>query len=140
MKIENIIDLCVNWGYWVKLSEHEGFIFYMEEMLKRGRVLMLYENNTPIGMVTFFITNDYDSLYKKDIWDTPNEDQKGHQVYVDKMICKHMTLKMRRDIQELIENNFPLVTEAHYHREPKDRHVMIKRRCYEKVHCENTKR
>ena len=128
MTFEDLASIYQSWGHPIKPSQYEAFRNYTTTMLKNKRVIFVRSENGLEAVIFFFITNDYSKLYKKSIWAMPVEDEGGSQAYIDKMICSHWTLGIRRHIQEFIESNFPNVVEAFYHRAPFDRCVRIMRR------------
>lgn len=128
MTFLDLASLFIRWGYLIKPHHYKNFELYFKEMLRRNRV-MIVQNDTEIqAVLTYFLTDDYETLYKKSHWDIPRENPEGHQIYVDKMICKNWKVPIRRIVQDLIEDSFPNVMEGHYHRAPYDRHIKIMRR------------
>ena len=128
MRFAHIAMLCESWGWRIKPQEYLGFKEYFERMLGRERVMIMMNDGFPCAILTFFLTNDYESLYKKSEWATPIDDETGSQIYVDKMVSSGWTPTLRRKVQETIEERFPNVMEGYYHRAPYDRCVKIYRR------------
>lgn len=128
MTYNNMLNILESWGFKLKTSEYFGFKQYCRNMIDRQRMIIMTEDRNIVGFLFFFITNDYTTLYKKGEWETPQDINNGTQMYIDKMICKKWTLYTRRLIQDVIENTFPSVEIAVYHRAPKDRCVIINRR------------
>lgn len=128
MKFVHLANLMQNWGFIVKPKHFGLFELYLNKMLKANQVIIVKDEGLIIAILTFFTTNDYDKLYKKSTWEFVKSEQDGHQLYVDKMVCSNWTKRVRIAIQRAIQEAFPFVTEAYYHRAPKDRLVKIKRR------------
>ena len=91
-------------------------------------MLVVTDNGKIEVIMFFFLTFNYQDLYKKAEWATPKDNPLGNQIYIDKMICKKWTLPIRKAVQNLIQESYPDVTKAYYHRAPKDRCVRINRR------------
>lgn len=128
MTFEHLAVLFLRWGLAVKPEHYDGFRGYLLEMMRRERVMTIWNGDEIEAVVTFFITNDYDKLYRKSDWHIPDDEPDGYQIYVDKMICKKWTVSIRKALQETIESRFPNVTEGYYHRAPIDRCIKIYRR------------
>lgn len=125
MTLDDVVDSLLEWGYVINPREYDRFRDYVREMFARERVLMMFKEDELMAIILFHITNDYERLYKKGLWDIPDGDPEGHQVYIDKMVCKSMTLPLRRAIASAIVNKYPRVDEGYYHRAPYDRCVKI---------------
>lgn len=128
MKIDNLILLFQYWGYAVDPRESHNLERYIKEMVKRNRVLLISNDGEAEAILTFFITNNFNQLYRKPTWATPEEDADGTQIYVDKMVCRRVTLPLRRKLQDTIEELFPNIEAAYYHRAPYDRCIRINKR------------
>ena|SRR3990167_8830816 len=124
-KLLHILD---SWGMSLKTEHYYDFKNYMHQMMKRHRMIIVTDSGNVIAIIFFFLTFNYQNLYKKSEWATPEDNSLGNQIYIDKMICKKWTLAIRRKVQELIQTNYPEVTLAYYHRAPNDRCVKINRR------------
>ena len=128
MTLDQLIRVFYFWGYSVKPDQEAGFRTYLETMLSKGRVMVIEDKEGLAAILTFFLTNDYDALYRKGLWDVPDDNQNGHQIYIDKLVSREYNSPIRRLIQDKIEESFPNVLEGHYHRAPYDRHIVIYRR------------
>jgi len=128
MTFSQLTDIFESWGYVIKPEHYFGFKNYCQKMMKMGRVIVIVNGPNIEALVFFYLTNDYTKIYKKGEWDIAMDDMFGSQAYIDKMVCKRWTLEIRRKLQTLIEERFPSVKEAFYHRAPFDRCVRIKRR------------
>ena|SRR3990167_1150201 len=115
-------------GYMPKTEHYWEYKNYVNEMLRRNRVLSVIDESIIKCLIFFFITNNYEDIYKKSTWFLPNEDLHGNQIYIDKMVCASWTPSLRRFVQSSIEEKFPNVNEAYYHRAPLDRCVKIYKR------------
>ena len=124
----DIINLMKAWGHNLKTEHIAGFLYYFRQMVHKNRVATVSDEHGVQAVIFFYLTNDYRLLYKKDIWALALDKPSGCQVYVDKLVCREWNLEIRRKFQDFIESTFPNVTEAYYHRAPKDRCVRIKRR------------
>jgi len=128
MTFDKLLHIFQSWGFDLKTEHYWSFKQYCQNMLKRKRVIVVMNGDQIQGVAFFFLTNDYLHLYKKGEFEYPNDTETGFQMYIDKLICKHMTPAVRRSLQDIIESSFPNVKEAYYHRAPKDRCVRIDRR------------
>ena len=128
MTFDDMLRVFDSWGYPLKTEYYWDFKQYCQTMLRRKRVIIVMNGEEIQSVVFFFLTNDYLRLYKKSEFETPDDKECGFQMYVDKMICKHWTPAVRRSVQDIIEERFPHVKEAYYHRAPNDRCVTIRRR------------
>lgn len=128
MKIDTLLMLFIQFGFYVTKRHHAPMVAYYEEMMRRKRLIVCSDESGPVALITFFVTNDYTALYKKSTWDLAREDENGSQIYVDKLVCRQWTTQLRKQIREVFEAGFPSASEAFYHREPFDRCVKIYRR------------
>lgn len=127
MKFSHLANIFISWGFQVKPHEYLAFQEYTEEMLRRDRVIAVYQNNAIQAIICYYLTKDYTKLYKKNWWEIPLEDASGHQIYIDKMICRKWTKDLRLAVKMAIEQKFPHIKECYYHRAPFDRCVKISR-------------
>lgn len=128
MTFDQMLRVFDSWGHSLKTEHYWDFKQYCQIMLRRKRVICVMNGDQIQAVVFFFLTNDYNKLYRKSEFSTPDDNETGFQMYIDKMICKHWVPAVRRSLQEIIETNFPHVSEAYYHRAPNDRCVIIRRR------------
>lgn len=128
LKIENLRNLFLSWGYFSNDLYWNGFKTYLEKVIPMNRLIVIQKDNEIEALITFFITNDYERLYKKGSWEIPSEDPDGTQVYIDKMIARKWTPSLRRCVQEMLESKFSNTTEAYWHREPFDRLIRVRRK------------
>ena len=127
--MEWILNEMVKWNFVVYKDYLADFKLYFEEMKKRNRILLVRdETGDLIAVLFFFLTSDYQSLYKKDLFATPDDEPTAHQVYVDKISAKFYNRELRNQIGDFFEAQFPQATELHYHRPPYDKHIIINRR------------
>lgn len=128
MKFYQIARLFYEWGWEIKHEHYVAFSDYMKEMVKRKRVMMIYENDEPIAVILYFLTDDYKKLIEhKRTWDIVEDNPDGHQIYIDKMICKSFSRQLVREIKLVVEKEFPNVIMGVYHRAPNNKCV--------KIHC-----
>ena len=97
-------------------------------MMKKNRVMLIDGPKGIEAIIMFHLTNSFEKLYKKGLWDIPEDEPDGSQIYIDKMICRKWSFSLRRKIQDTIEDYFPNVLEGYYHRAPYDRCVKIYKR------------
>src|SRR3990167_8296794 len=110
-------------------SELRNFKDKLRRIINFGKyAITVMDNNEILAIIFFFITNDYVRLYKKSEFATPDDTVGGFQVYIDKMLCRKWTPKIRKLVQHELETNFPYLSEAVYHRAPNDRCVKLYRR------------
>jgi len=138
MTFDHLANLMLNWGYEINTKHYFQFRYYLEEMLKKNRVMILRNEETGLieAIILYYITNDYEKLYKKPMWKVAKDDENGTQIYIDKMVCRKYTKDVRHNLGRAIQERFPNVKELIYHRAPKDRCVRILREGkYEQVPC-----
>lgn len=128
MNFNSLCNAFLDWGFYLPPAHYVGFKKYIETMVHRNRLIAIEDENGLCAIITFFLTNDYETFYKKGLWDTPLDDDNGTQIYVDKMVCSKYSKDLRNALKETIEELFPLVEIGVYHRAPKDRCVKIYRR------------
>ena len=128
MTYDKLLCIFESWGFKLKTEHYWDFKQYFQIMLRRNRVITVMDNNEILAIIFFFITNDYVRLYKKSEFATPDDTVGGFQVYIDKMLCRKWTPKIRKLVQHELETNFPYLSEAVYHRAPNDRCVKLYRR------------
>lgn len=128
MRFHQLAQLFYTWGWEVKHENYVAFSDYLKDMLKKDRVFVIYENSIIVAVLLYFLTDDYTKVYKKRTFDTITDNPEGHQIYIDKMICKKWTPSLRHYIKSQILEKFPGVQEGYYHRAPRDRCVKILRR------------
>ena len=128
MTFDNLLHIFESWGFDLKPEHYYDFKQYAHQMLKRHRVIVITSDGQIEAILFFFLTFNYQKLYKKSEWQVPDDNPDGNQIYIDKMICKRWAKDIRRKAQELIESTFPDVKSGYYHRAPNDRCVKIIRR------------
>ena len=131
MRFGQLAKIFQEWGWEIKHEHYVAFSDYLKEMLKRRRVIVIMRDNNIEAIFTYYLTDDFNKIYKKRTWDVVDDDQNGHQIYIDKMIAKNVNIRTIRTIQDFIEENFPNVDIGIYHRAPFDKCVRIHRR---KIH------
>lgn len=127
MRFHNLAAMFYRWGWHIKHDHYVAFSDYVKEMLKRKRVFAIYDNAEIIAIVFYYLSNDYRLIYKKGTWDVVNDDPNGHQIYIDKMVCKKFDRNVLRAIKQSIEDEFPNITEGVWHRSPFDKCVRVRR-------------
>jgi len=128
MTFVHLANLMQNWGWKIKPKHYQSFSDYLREMLSRNQVMIVMDGEFIEAVLFFYITNDYSKLYKKSTWAIGESDPDGHQMYIDKMVCRKWTKSVRESVQRAIQEKFPQVNEAYYHRAPYDRCVKIMKR------------
>lgn len=127
MTPDNLALVMARWGFEIKPHQYKGFQAYLAGMLKKDRVMVIRRNGDLDAIIFYYLTDNYLNLHKKSTWEIAQDNPEGHQIYVDKMVCRHWTRQLRESIRQAIERKFPLVTEGIYHRAPFDRCVKISR-------------
>lgn len=126
MKFFHLANIFISWGFQVKPHEYQAFEKYTDEMLHRDRVMAIYCGKDLQAIIFYYITKDYLKLYKKSVWEIPtSDDYEGHQIYIDKMLCRKWTKELRQAVKRAFEHKFPHIHEVYYHRAPIDRCVKI---------------
>lgn len=125
MTLVHLANLMQNWGIEVHPDHYYSFEAYLNEMLRRDRVMVIWNGVYIEAVILFYLTNDYEALYRKPMWKVAEDNSDGHQIYIDKMVCRRWTKTLRKLVYEAIEAKFPNVTVGYYHRAPKDRCVKI---------------
>ena len=134
MTFIHLANLMQNWGYEIDMKHYYQFKYYLEEMLKKNRVMIVRRNGLIEAVIIYYLTHDYTKIYKKPMWRVTEDSEDGSQVYIDKMVCRKWTRTAREDIGRALQEHFPNAKEVIYHRAPKDRCVKIRRRSeYEPV-------
>lgn len=129
MTFDNLANLMQNWGYEIKSTEYENFSNYLQAMLTKNRVMLIWDKGLISCVIIYFLTNDVENAYKKSTWEVPQDDPDGDKIYVEKMVCSGWSGGLRKLVYEAFKEKFPQVTEVHYHRAPFDRpHKIIIRR------------
>lgn len=128
MRFNQLSILFYEWGWQINHDHYVAFSDYLKEMLKMNRVMMIQNNGEIEAIILYYLTNDYEKLYKKKTWELAKDEPYGSQIYIDKMVCKKFTKEIRKALQEAIESEYPNVTLGVYHRAPKDRCFKIYRR------------
>ena len=128
MTYDKLLDVFSSWGLKLPTEHYWDFKQYCQNMLKRNRMMVVVNDGQVLAVLFFFITNDYNRIYRKGEFEYPMDNPYGFQVYVDKMLCKNWNYTIRKIVQQRIEESFPHVKEAVYHRAPNDRCVKIYRR------------
>ena len=132
MKFHHLANLMQNWGWQIRVEQYTGFADYLHEMLKKNRVFVIYDGELIVAVVIYFLTDDYNKVYKKKTWEVVSDNPEGNQMYIDKLIAGKWNPTIRKAVQMAIQEKFPQIEVAYYHRAPKDRLVTIMRRgCYE---------
>lgn len=128
MRFQQLARIFQEWGWDIKHEHYVAFSDYLKEMLKRKRVMVMMDGENIIAILTYYLTDDFNKIYKKRCWDVVDDNEEGKQIYIDKMIAKKINRETIRTIQNFIEENFPNVDVGIYHREPYDKCVRIYRR------------
>jgi hypothetical protein len=125
MTFDHLANIFFSWGWKVPHNNYGMFKNYLQAMLKKDRVLVVKDGSNIVAILIYYITDDYETLYKKGTWDIAEDNPEGHQFYIDKLVALNFTPLIHRLIKEAVRERFPNVTEAFYHREPKDRCAKI---------------
>jgi len=128
MKAPQMANLLYKWGMVIAHQHYIPFCDYLKEMVRRERVFIIKEGDEIIALCFYFLTDDFNLVYKKGTWDLVIDNPEGHQIYIDKLFSSKWTKKVREAVKDAIEEKFPHIEEGIYHREPKDRCVRIRTR------------
>lgn len=128
MRFNQLAHLFYDWGWEIKHEAYVAFSDYLKEMLKRNRVITVMNGDAIEAVLFFYLTNDYRRLYRKPTWAIVEDEPEGSQIYIDKMVCKKFTKELHIRLAQAIEERFPQVVEAFYHRAPFDRCIKIRRK------------
>jgi len=101
---------------------------YAKKMLDRGRIITI-ESDQVECVLFFFLINfeDKETYVNRPMWTCPEDTESGTTIFIDKMICRKWTVGLRKALEDAIVAKYPHVTDAFWLREPKNRHVIIKR-------------
>lgn len=128
MTFDNLSNIFLSWGRYIDPHQYEAFKHYFEECLKINRVMFIRNENSDVdAILTFFLTNDENKMYKPSLWSLIEDNPEGNKIIIDIMLCRNWNLPIRRILQDVIEQNFN-VKEGHYYHAPYGPHVKIKRR------------
>lgn len=125
MRFHQLSNLFYSWGWKINHEHYVAFSDYLKAMLKMDRVLTVMEGEEIIAIVLYYLTDNYEVLYKKGTWELAQDYPSGSQMYIDKMICKKFDRQVLRAIKEAVEDRFPQVKVGVYHRAPNDKCVKI---------------
>lgn len=125
MTLPEFMNIMEKWGYAINPKQHAGFHAYAQGMFNRRRAMLVRKGKSPEAIIFYFLTNNYEQLYKKGMWDLVPDNFLGRQIYIDKMLCRRWNKEIRNTVKKAIEAKFPWVLEAVYHRAPFDRCVKI---------------
>ena len=101
-----------------------------------NRVIIIESEFGGEAIIFYFLINpeNKEIFSNRPMWSCPEDDLEGTMIFIDKMICRKWTVGIRKALEEAIVDKYPLITEALWLREPKNRHVIIKRG-ERYVHC-----
>lgn len=128
MNITNLLYYFQSWGMQVKPSEVRSFYCYVNEMLKRDRVLIMDAEDGMEAILFYFITDDVHKFDNRPVWSTPEDSERGSTIFIDKMVARKWTKPLRVAVQDAIESRYPFIERAFWLREPLNRNVIINRR------------
>lgn len=136
MTIYDILNSFIYWGKYVKSEQVPSFKRYISEMLRRNRVMVIDGDNGMEALICYFITDDVTKFNNRPLWSCPQDSERGHTIFIDKMVARHWTHALRREVQSSIEKKFPFIEQAYWLREPNNRSVIIKRRRAHELHSQ----
>lgn len=128
MKFDDLYWTFCSWGFAIQPQYYQRFKVYFEEMLRRRRVLMIWDRDELQAVLMFFITRDHDTLANKPEFSIPYDDINGTEIYIDKMVAKQFNMKLKHSIQEALESLYPNVQIGFWHRSPNNRCVVTYKR------------
>ena len=102
---------------------------YKQTMLARNRVIVIEDDGQPEALIFYFLIppDSKQTFVNRPMWSTPEDDPTGTLIFIDKMICRKWTVSLRKALEDAIVSKYPHVTDALWLREPKNRHVIIRR-------------
>lgn len=126
MKFAQLSRTFYEWGWQIKHEHYVAFSDYLKAMLKKNRVMLILKDGEIEAIILFYITDNYDKVYKKFDWEVVDDNENGNLAYIDKMVCKKYTKSLRMAIYDALVEKYPNIDEAMYLR-AKDRKVIIRR-------------
>ena len=128
MNLSNLHTYFQAWGKMVRPQEIGSFNRYVSRMLRRNRVIILNGEDGMEAILFYFLTDDVSLFNNRPLWSTPEDDENGHTIFIDKMVARKWTKLVRLAVQDAIEKKYPHVETAYWLREPLNRSVIIRRR------------
>lgn len=128
MKIDDISNCFLSWGYLVRRDQLDYFNAYIREMLNRKRILAITNGEEIDAIISYFLTDNISKFENKPNWSTPSDSEDGEIMFIDKMVARKWTKSLRVSIYNAIKEKYPFVTQVIWLREPINRHVIINMR------------
>lgn len=125
MRIYDILNSFMYWGKVIKSSEMPKFKLYIAEMLRRNRVMIVNGEEGMECLICYFLTNETEKFANRPMWSTPEDSTQSKTIFIDKMVARKWSRSLRDAVKNAINEKFPFVEEAHWLREPLNRHVII---------------
>lgn len=136
MNINNLHLYFQAWGKLVRPADVQSFNRYVSKMLLRNRCIIINGEQGMEGIIFYFLTDDVKPYANRPMWTTPDDNESGHIIFIDKMVASKWTKSVRLEIQDAIEKKYHNVDEAFWLREPNNRNVIIKRRSTHELHSQ----
>ena len=127
MNLGNLAQYFQSWGKVLKESEIHKFNRYVSKMLLRNRTIIVNGENGMEAIIFYFLTDDVKPFVNRPMWTTPEDNESGSIIFIDKMVAHKWTKSVRLAVMDALEKKYPFAQEAYWLREPKNRSVIIKR-------------
>jgi len=128
MRIYDILNSFMYWGKVIKSTEMPHFKWYISEMLRRNRVMIVNGENGMECLICYFLTDDTAKFSNRPMWSCPEDSHEAKTIFIDKMIARKWSKSLRMAVEEAVLKKYPFVEKAHWLREPFNRSVIINRK------------
>lgn len=128
--IFEIIELLLRFGFNPNRTKMMIVYQYLYSMMKGGRVIAIREDDRLIGFATYSMTDIYDAIYEKSMWDFIPHNEAGKYAYIEMIVCEKWDRKLRNLIEDAIANHYPDFEAGVWHRPSKnhDRLLIVRRK------------
>lgn len=77
-----------------------SFRNYFRDMINRGRVIVVYDDNVNVGWCTYYVGNrsDIDRFHNRGLFETVDDREEGPMIYIDYLF----SLRWNRDVRSLV--------------------------------------
>jgi len=112
----HVLKLMGELGLRYRESEIAQAVDYTTRMIDNGRVILIWDDLSPIAVMFFSVTDTPDEFLKKGTWEFRSHDVNGKTVYVEKIISKTWNKELRIRFEEKILQKFPDFTQGVWHK------------------------
>ena len=132
MNTLNLVKILGELGGRFPKSKLPDIMYYLSNMLRDGRVILIKENGINYAVAFVSLGSDYNEYYKKGTWDYRKHDVTGRVLYVELIVCRQWNKHLRKLFQNELLSWFPQIEEAHWHRWASwgDRHITWRRKIH----------